>query len=198
MNKQKGIALPVALIMFVVMAVGAIYLARSASSASVMVGNLSYQRSLSRTSDLGLLTGYDWLVATHADAALVAQLNGDVAAQGYVASFSYADPQVTPADAAFWVGSRTVTNIGGTGDDVEYIVHRLCSLKQAFSAAGNRCITSSFEAAGAGTTVNTSLGTSNEEAMVTVPLIHYLITARVINTRKNTSVVNQMTVMMGA
>lgn len=198
MKRQNGIALPIALIMFVVMSMGALYLARSSTSASLMVSNLAYQRSLSRASDLGLLTAYDWLVATHNVPATLAQLDGDVAAQGYVASFSFADPQITPADAAFWAGSRSVSNIGGIGNDVEYVIHRMCSLKLAFSATGNRCMTSSFDPVALGSAAaGGSLGTGNEEAMISVPLMHYLITARVTNAQKGTSIINELTVMMG-
>jgi hypothetical protein len=199
MKKQDGIALPVALILFVVMLMGALYVARSSNSAAMMVSNLAYQRSLSRTSDLGLLSAYDWLTATHAVPANANQLNGDVSAQGYVASFSFAVPQLTPADAAFWTGSRTITNIDGNGNDVQYVIHRMCSLKLAFSAGGNRCVTSSFQpAAAGGVAPGASLGVGNEEVINSVPLLHYLVTARVVNARKGATVINQLNVMMGA
>jgi hypothetical protein len=137
-------------------------------------------------------------VATHGAPAAIAQLDVDVSAQGYVSSFSFSNPEITPADAAFWAGSRSVANIGGVGNDVEYVIHRFCTLKQPFSFAGNRCITSNFEPGGNGNLINASLGTGNEEVLITVPLVHYLITARVINAQKSTTIINQLTVMMGA
>jgi hypothetical protein len=196
-NKQKGIALPIALIMFVVMLIGGIYLARSAATASLTVGNMAYQRNLRRTADIGMLRAYDWLGATHAPATKIA-LEGDVTAQGYVAAFSFADPQLGPGDAAFWNGSRTISDVDGGGTDVEVVIHRLCSLKVAFSAAGNHCVTSSMETTGSGAAQEgTNLDVGSGEPIASLPQIHYLITSRVINARRGATAVNQLVVMMG-
>lgn len=195
MNKQKGIALPIALIMFMVMLTGGIYLARSAATASLTVGNMAYQRSLSRTSDLGILSAYDWLGATHNPAVKIA-LNNDVPAQGYVARFSFADPQLGPGDAAFWNGSRSITNVDGNGNDVEVVIHRLCSLIGPYSS--NLCVTSSVVGVNSGgAPEGASLDVGSGEPIESLPQIHYLITSRVINTRRGTTAINQLVVMMG-
>lgn len=205
MKKQQGVALPVALILSVVMMVGAVYLARSATSSSVQVTNLAYQRSLTRAADMGLFIASNWLGPTHDNFATKQTLNGDVPAQGYVASYSFTPPPpltqpLTPDDGAFWNGSVTVSNIDGAGTDVQYIIHRLCSIKDAPTAVGNQCIKSVAGNAGtnpSGAGAGTSLDVGSGEAYNLPPFIHYLVTSRVTNGKRGTSVTNQLVVMMG-
>ncbi len=197
MNRQQGIALPVALILFVVMMIGALYLARSSTSSALVVSNLAYQKTLSRAADLGLLRGNDLLSQRHQGGPLLkASLDNDIAGQGYVAAFPNSPPGVptfTPLDAQFWVGSVTVNDIQGSGFNVEYVIHRLCSLKQPFAFGGNQCVISH-------PTVSTPGGLDADPIPPPAdpPLIHYLITSRVVNSQRGSSVTNQMVVMLGA
>jgi len=194
---QRGIALPIALIMFVVMLISSIYLIRSSTNATVMAGNLAYERDISRRADFGLSAGYDWLSLTSSSLATKANLDTDQAAAGYVSTYNSAN---TYRDAAFWAGSLTVND--AAGNPVEYVIHRMCQFPTAyngvFGAANNQCVqttaTANVNAAGAAAGVSLS---SDAESLATLPQLHYVITARVPGVR-GASVVNQMVVMIGA
>jgi hypothetical protein len=196
MKKQDGLALPVTLTLFLVIVLGALYLARSSFNASLAAGNMAYQRVLSRAADLGLFAANDWLGSTHESTKSL--LDADQSAQGYVASYAFASPPITPEDSAFWAGSVTVNNIDGNGTNVQYVTYRMCSLKSSFYTTGNNCVTSSPNTASqAGATVGASLDLATGQSFNDMPLIHYLITARVTNGGRGTTVTNQLVVMMG-
>jgi Tfp pilus assembly protein PilX len=201
MNKQKGVALPIALILFVVMLIGGLYLARSSATASLMAGNLAYQRSLSRAADAGLLAATGWLGSTHEGAAAVkATLDSDQFAKGYVSSFPIGTPQITPADSAFWNHSITVNNVDGNSTNVEYIIYRLCSRSTLPATdTANSCVTTPYTSSSTGgAAIGSSLDNASGQNIDGLPLVHYLITARVSNGLRGVSVINQLVVMMGA
>ena len=182
MNNQKGIALPVALIMFLVMLIGGLYLARSATSASIVVSNLAYQQRLTRASDQGLMQAYDWLGGMQA--ASKDQLSSDITGSGYIARY---DQGIGPTDSDFWANGKTVTI---DGNEIEYVIHRMCQSSGIPST--DTCITSR-----AGVAASGSLDLSDVPPEAP-PLIHYVITARVVNAPKGATAVNQLVVMMGA
>lgn len=202
-RKQKGVALPVALILFVVMLIGALYLARSAGSSAGAVANLSYQRSISKAADAGLLTANTWLGSLYLGVDRT-PLFADLAAQGYRASYAFT-PSLSPQDPAFWSGSTTITaytDTDGSPVRVEYIIYRMCSLTGSPTATGNLCIKSVARpdpvTGGNGVQYGESLDLSTGEGQNKPGVQHYLITARVVNAARGTSVINQMVVTMGA
>src|SRR3954469_3205566 len=99
--RQRGIALPVMLIMLAVMLVSSIYLLRSSTSTTLTVTNLGYDAALSKEVDLGIHTAFEWL----AQPATKSLLTADRAANGYVATLN---PAWTVSSQQFWVGSVTL------------------------------------------------------------------------------------------
>lgn len=196
MNVQRGVALPIALIMLVVMLFTAIYLMRASNNATLMAGNLAYERDISRRADFGLSTGYDWLSATAINAATKPNLNNDQPANGYGSNYSCVASNCY-RDASFWANAVTVND--PSGNPVQYVIHRMCSLNnQVYSAAGQACVlTQAVTAVNAGGAAAGISLSSDAEAITTLPQIHYVITARVPGI-KGASVVNQMVVMIGA
>jgi hypothetical protein len=190
-RRQRGVALPVMLIILVVMLVSSIYLLKSSNSTTLATANLAYDSSLSRAADLGLHTGFQWLSATAA--ADKAKLDADDAAHGYLATL---DTTQTPSAAAFWVGSQTVTDSAGTS--IEYVVHRICALPGAYDNAGNSCVQTAANTSTLGTAV--ALGDSlatDAPSFAGTPQVHYVITARISGPRGG-NVVNQLVVLIGA
>lgn len=192
-RRQDGIALPVMLIVLTVMLIGSIYLLKSSNSTTLMTSNLAYQASLSKATDLGLLTGFEWLTDTAA--ANKAALTTSSAGNGYVATY---DTTQTSATAAFWTGSTSITD--SAGNTIEYVVHRMCKLAGNWDAVGppsNTCVQTA-----AASVLNQSVATgdslaSDAASYAGTPQIHYVITARIFGARGG-NVVNQLVVMIGA
>lgn len=199
LNKQRGVALPVALIMLTVMLFSGIYLMRASNSAALMSSNLAYERDISRRADFGLSTAYDWLSATARNDATKGSLDGDLPANGYISTYSCTASNCY-RDAAFWANSVTIND--PSGNPVEYVIHRMCQYPVAyngkFGALDNQCVQTTAVAAvsASGAVAGTSLS-SDSETYTTLPQIHYAITARVPGV-KGASVINQLVVMIGA
>jgi len=188
--RERGLALPVMLIMLLVMVVTSVYLLRTTNSSTLAVSNMAYDAALSRAADLGLHTGFSWLKSTAADDTRVA-LNDNVANQGYVATMV---PNQSPRDSAFWNGSIQID--GADNTRVEYVIHRMCSTIGAPSADNNRCLkTSAVDTAGSGGKIGESQAVDTPD-YGDLPRVHYTITSRIPGVRGG-NVVNQMVVMIG-
>ena len=201
LNRQRGVALPIALIMLVVMLFSAIYLMRATNNATVMAGNLAYERDISRRADFGLSVAYDWLKTTANTTK--SNLDTDQVASGYLSTYSCATGNCY-RDSAFW--ANAITTNDPAGNPVQYVIHRMCAYPVANNANYpppngafiNVCV-QTVSLAGVstgGVTAGSSLS-SDTEAITMLPQIHYVITARVPGV-KGASVVNQMEVMIGA
>lgn len=199
LTRQRGVALPIALIMLVVMLFSGIYLMRASNNATLMSSSLAYERDISRRADFGLSTGYDWLSVTANDVATKGNLDSDQLANGYNSTYSCAASNCY-RDTTFWTNSVTIND--PSGNPVEYVIHRMCQYAVAyngkFGAIDNQCVqTTAVALVGTGgVAAGTSLS-SDAEMFQTLPQIHYVITARVPGV-KGASVINQMVVMIGA
>ncbi|WP_229218772.1 pilus assembly PilX family protein [Rugamonas brunnea] len=188
--RQAGVALPVMLIMLTVMLIGSIYLLKSSTSTTLTTANLAYDSSLSKAADLGVHTAFAWLKGLPSKAVLTA----DVPAQGYVATLNGA---WTVSSPAFWAGSVTIADTAG--NQVEYVIHRMCDFAGAYNDVGppkNNCMLSAAKSAvAAPTPVGSSLA-SNAPSYQGQPQLHYVVTARIAGPRGG-NVVTQAVVMMG-
>lgn len=190
-GRQRGVALPVVLIILGVMLVSCIYLMKSIHSTTLATGNLAYDATLSQSVDLGLHTGFDWLQT--AARGSKAALDADSAANGYVALL---DTSQTPRDDGFWDGSKTVA--GADSVQIEYVIHRLCLARLPYDDAKNRCVQTAANPSSLGTTVGVGNSlSSSAEVYAGTPQVHYVITAR-LRGAKGASVTNQMIVLIGA
>jgi len=189
--KQRGIALPVMLIMMLVMLVTGIYLLKSTNSTTLTAANLAYDASLSRAADLGLHTGFEWLK----DKAATSKIDLDVNLpdEGYSA---IRPPGLNIRDEnQFWGNAMTVAGPGETS--VEYVIHRMCRSDGPYDANDNVCVQTAANTAVLGTPVaiGESLA-SDAPSYAGSPQLHYVITARIKGARGGT-VVNQMVVLIG-
>ena len=197
--RQRGVALPVALVMLAVMLFSAIYLMRASSNATIVASSLAYERDISRRADFGLSTAYDWLSTVSSSAATKSNLDADQPANGYNAAYSCAASNCY-RDSAFWNNALTVND--PAGNPVQYVIHRMCQFPVAynakFGAADNVCVQTVAVAAvstggvGAGASLS-----SDSDTFINMPQIHYVITSRVEGV-KGSSVINQMVVLIGA
>ena len=195
LSGQRGVALPVMLIMLTVMLISSIYLLKASTSTTLMTSNLAYDSSLSKAVDFGLLKGFQWLSTTAA--ANKALLDDDSADNAYVANFV---PTQKVSDDDFWVGSKKLIQGEGAHQvEIEYVIHRMCAFKNlAYDKAPNSCM----QTAPNTSTLNNVVALGDSLASDSTPLagapqIHYIVTARIFGVRGG-NVVNQAVVMIGA
>jgi type IV pilus assembly protein PilW len=133
-RRERGIALPVMLMILALMLVGSIYLLKSVHSTTLTTGNLAYDATLSREADLGLHTGFDWLRRL-----AIGQQGGAEqrrADQGLCGHLNVTKPR---DENGFWNGSKTITD--GDGTQIEYVIHRMCAMAGAYDdPTNNRCV----------------------------------------------------------
>ena len=192
--RQRGIALPVMLLMLLTMLATSIFLIKSINSTTLLAGNLAYESALGKQADIGLINGFRWL----SDTARLNRplLNAPLAAQGYVANF---DMNLDPSQSQFWAGAVVVAN-SGSGTEVRYVIHRLCNSTGAFDQilpVPNRCVLTTDPQTG---TTTAAIGSSLKGDGVTfdsAPQVHYVITSRITGPRGG-NVVNQLVVLIGA
>jgi hypothetical protein len=190
-SRQRGVALPVILIMLTVMLVTSIYLLRASTSTTLTVTNLAYDAALSKEADLGVHTAFAWLSQPATKALLV----NNSPANGYVASIN---PGWTVSTPAFWTGSVTTAPVGG-GSSVEYVIHRMCTFAGTYNASAPVANSCMLSAAKQGVAASVALGSSlsqNAPQYDGQPQLHYVITARIFGPRGG-NVVVQSVVMMG-
>lgn len=190
-RRQQGVALPVMLIMMLVMLITGVYLLRSSNSTTLAASNLAYDATLSRAVDLGLHTGFQWLLTTAK--AKRSDLNQSQAKFGYVARLD--NTALTPRDSAYWTDSVEIED--SAGNTIRYVIHRMCSKVGAFDD-DNNCIQTAANTvkAGNGVAIGESLA-SDAPSYGSSPQLHYVITARLDGARGG-NVINQMVVLIGA
>ena len=197
LRRQRGLALPVMLIMLVVMLIGGVYMMKASTNSTLATASLAYDSSLSRAADLGLMRGSAWLATTAAGAGRSA-LDAHQSAAGYRATY---DPAQAVTSTGFWDGSVTVTDTTPEQNRIQYVIHRMCASVGRFDAAGppaNTCVqtTPNLSLAVGGVKPGESLASDAIE-LPGAPQIHYVITSRIFGAR-GTNVVNQSVVMIGA
>jgi hypothetical protein len=195
MTSQRGVALPVALIMLVVMLFSGIYLMRASNNATIMSSNLAYERDISRRADFGLSAGYDWLSGTANNLATKPNLDQDQLASGYNSLYRGTVGNYYRS-IEFWANAVTVND--PAGNPVQYVIHRMCAFAGRYNDAGQQCVQTkpiaNVDAAGAA--AGSSLS-SDTDSFMQLPQIHYVITSRVPGV-KGASVINQLVVTIGA
>lgn len=146
---QQGVVLFIALIALVVMSLAAVALIRSVDTNTMIAGNLAFKQSALVSSDRGVETALAWVEAK--TIATPADLNADTTANadnGYYAT--YLTPNLdsdavlkdsdTWADAksAYATGTDIAAGTGPDGNNIRYIVQRMC--REAVAPTADKCL----------------------------------------------------------
>lgn len=156
---QRGVVLLLALIMLIAMTLAGIVMYRQIGSGLIIARNLGFKRTAAVAADRGIESARTWLVAQGS----VALEEGDVANAYYPGwcntSLNASDipdfdndgiPDncgTTPAPSEFdpltynWTNAVIATNDDGAGNEVRYVIHRMCQVPGAINAAGQQCVT---------------------------------------------------------
>ncbi|MCA1855417.1 hypothetical protein LE190_05695 [Massilia oculi] len=190
-TRQRGIALPVMLIMLLVMLVSSIYLLRASNSTTLTASNLAYDAALARAADFGLHSGFEWLSETARTNKV--QLDSHVPDEGYRATL---DTTQSVRSSGFWDGAKEVDD--GHGNRVRYVIHRMCRLDVSYSDPDNACVQTAANSSSLGNTVRIGDSLASDAPVYAgVPQLHYVITARIDGPRGG-NVITQMVVLIGA
>jgi len=187
-RRQAGIALPVMLIMLAVMLISSIYLLKSSTSTTLTTSNLAYDSALAKAADLGVYKAFQW-VSTVDKSTLI----NNIAASGYVASMA---PELSVNnDQAFWTGSTTFTDNASPPNQIQYVIHRMCTFAGLYNAPGNNCMKSMPKPMVASSTPLGADLASDAPDLGPEPQLHYVITARIFGPRGG-NVMNQAVVLI--
>jgi len=191
-SRQRGVVLFVALIVLVVMALMGVAMVRQSGSGLTIAGNIGMRQNALSGADLGTEAAVAWwrpLVATPG------ALDSDLVAQGYFSDWGTADPKRATGDPTQydWAGSSVlVTPDDGTGNEVRYIVERLCKLaNQGTEVVGQQCVESQL-----GGALNKSGTCDNYPQSCPPPpmAVHFRVSSRVTGPRKTVSYIQVMLV----
>jgi type IV pilus assembly protein PilX len=139
---QAGIVLFVALIALVVMSLAAVALIRSVDTNTLIAGNLSFRQSTLVTTDTGVEAAITWLKA-QSDAGT--DMTKDNNANGYYSTYTNLN-LVTPADfkqSRIWGADSSATVTGPAGEQIRYIVERMCRIDNSVTVCLEGTSTSS-------------------------------------------------------
>ncbi len=188
-RRQEGLVLVMALIVLVLVTLAGLSMIRSVDTTTLVAGNLAFQQAATRTSDRGVEAAVATLQTLSTGNALA--VNDQT--NSYFATMSAVDSP-DPAVAArkdwptLWA-NRFAANAApavsdGDGNDIQYVIHRLCA-NAAPSNAGGNCVTTPGQATGAGS------GEDSNEVQVqgSGNRVYYRITVRVTGPRRTESYV---------
>ena len=175
-RKQRGVVLFIALIVLVAMSLAGIGMLRSVDTGNLIAGNLAFKQATLNASDLGLETGYQWLLTQAGTTAL----DANIVASGYNANPPANDATLDWTDIANWAGS-VVMATDAAGNTTRYIIHRLCPAVGPVTGQVCAISTTSGTAAGGSSSVGSTVFTSTNS-------VYYRIMARVDGPRNTSSI----------
>lgn len=193
-SAQRGVVLLLALIMLVAMTLAGIVLYRQIGTGLIIARNLSFKRTAAVAADRGIESARSWLITQTA-----ATLEQGNAASGYFPAWCNTslngagvpdadndgnpdDCGDTPAPSEFdpttfnWATAIQATANDGAGNEVRYVVHRLCETPGPMNASGQQCVTIGSATAGG----SQAAATYGNQALSNTSQPYFRITSRVL------------------
>jgi type IV pilus assembly protein PilX len=141
-RRERGVVLFIALIVLVAMTLAGLALFRSVGTGVIIAGNLAFKQNATVGADGGIEAGRAWLTAQSAGT-----LDNDGAAgTGYYSSWQNT---FNPATFNWNNNSSNLVGTDGAGNEIRYVVHRLCVTPNvSVNDPSQQCV--SLTSAGAG------------------------------------------------
>ena len=127
-HQQQGVTV------LLVMTITGLALVRTSTLGAGVSGSLALKKAATSGADLGLETGLSKLEVLAATG--TSALDANNSTLGYYASV---DPKASVQSLA-WGSSPVATTNDGLGNEVRYLIHRLCSKAAALNDAGQSCV----------------------------------------------------------
>jgi Tfp pilus assembly protein PilX len=190
---QQGVILFVALIVLVAMTLTGIALMRSVDTNVLVAGNLAFRQGATTAGDWGVEAARVFLRNT-----LVANksaLDNDQPTNYYYATWQANLDLIgsgvgTPFD---WAASTTPVGTDSAGNEVRYVLHRMCQNAGAGTTAGANCVRTSGSSGSSPADGGTKGTVSYGGAPLPAPtVIYYRVTVRILGPRNTLSFVQAM------
>jgi type IV pilus assembly protein PilX len=190
---QRGVILFVALIVLVAMTLTGIALMRSVDTNVLVAGNLAFRQGATTAGDWGVEAARTFLKTTLT--ANKSALDNDQPANSYYASWQANLDMIgsgvgTPFD---WTAATTPVGTDSAGNEVRYVVHRMCQNAGAGTTAGANCVRTSGSSGSSPADGGTKGTVSYGGAPLPAPtVIYYRVTVRILGPRNTLSFVQAM------
>jgi Tfp pilus assembly protein PilX len=190
---QRGVVLFVALIVLVAMTLAGIALMRSVDTNVLIAGNLAFRQGATMAGDWGIEAARGWLNANAAGTTLETDQPGVAGGTGYWANWqSGADlygGTASTTDDYNWNNAVT-PGTDAAGNEVRYVIHRLCSVAGPTTAASVSCVkVGGGGGSGAASTGTKGTVTYGSAALPGVSTTYYRVTVRIAGPRNTLSFV---------
>ena len=179
LRRQQGVVLFISLIMLVAMTLAGIALIRSVDTANLVAGNLAFRQGATLAADSGEEAARTWLLTQN-----TLSLYNDSPVNGYVSN----TPPVPSWEQFDWQNlSFPLPAADAAGNQVNYVIHRLCAITGSPTGAGNNCMTTTTPGGGGGSSMGAGVPPITGTA-----LYYYRVTSRVLGPRNTTSYVQTL------
>ena len=200
----RGAGLVVALVVLVVMSLGALALVRAVASGLLVAGNFAFREAAVLAAESGSESAISWL----SERAATSELLSDQPEAGYYASLpvglSLSGQSTTNTSATIdWdddqcagrSGIRCFTAapalpIDAAGHRVRYVIHRLCRTTGSSDAAANSCLL--FRSAQGGSSNRGQLSYGASKRFQSSDTVYYRITVHVRGPRNTTAFIQTL------
>lgn len=184
-RNQNGVVLWISLMVLVVLLAAAVAIVRNTSLGQGIAGNLGFKKNATFAGDQGTEAARAWLATQNK-----ITLQNDIVAQGYYSSWGtdFDDPTTFS-----WTNAVESTSNNGTGNQVSYLVHRMCRFTGPTNGAGSGSAGIPQECVYASKAPHDT--TSGSQAAVSPAAItnpFYRVTSRVVGPRNTVSYVQTM------
>jgi type IV pilus assembly protein PilX len=189
-RRQQGVVLLIALIVLVAMTLAGIGMMRSIDTGTMVSGNIGFRQAAVATGDGGIEQAITWLTTN------AGSLNADNSAMGYYSTRQDSldltgNKTEGGVDGVDWGGSdptqpvkaRTLGTIDSSGNQVFYVIHRLCSIPGLINAPTQSCATSSNSATGS----TQDAPTYDNQGLLMANRVYYRITSRIVGPKNTIS-----------
>ena len=196
--RQRGVVLMVSLIVLIAMTLAAVGMMRSIDTGTLVAGNIGYRQMTLATGDTGIEAARTWLKANSA------ALNVDQPSFGYYTTRQDSlditgNRTEGGTDGVDWGGSDPTQpvkpfnagSLDSTGNQVFYLIHRLCKNPGLINAPLQSCTTRLVGGSGS----SQDAPTYSSFGLTETSLVYYRITVRV-NGPKNTVSYSQAFVLL--
>lgn len=203
-HASEGAGLVIALVVLVVMSLGALALVRAVASGLLVAGNFAFRQAAVMAADAGSEAAINWLTQRAASAEPFA----DQPDAGYYASMpagldltgnrGASATAVIDWDADDCSGRKGLTCVqaapaldsDAAGHVVRYVIHRLCRTDGSPDAAANSCLL--FRSAQGGSSNRSQLSYGASKRFQTADTVYYRITVQVRGPRNTTAFVQTL------
>ncbi|MBM3365111.1 MAG: hypothetical protein FJY48_05305 [Betaproteobacteria bacterium] len=203
-SAHRGAGLVVALVVMVVMSLGALALVRAVATGLLVASNAAFRQAAVLAAETGSEAAVDWL-SQRADGV---DLLSDQAAAGYYASLptglsltgqrdantstyiDWDDDQCANQSVTICQSASTALPQDAAGHQIRYVIHRLCRVAGSPDAAANSCLL--FRSTQGGSSNRGQLSYGASKRLQTSDSVYYRITVHVRGPRNTTAYVQTL------